>query len=468
MNPNDPRIEALYEFLRFPSVSTQSEHTPDLVACAEWVHEKLTSLGLESTIHPTGGQPVVVARSVPDPDKRTVLIYGHYDVQPAEPLDLWLSPPFVPTLRDDRIYARGSTDNKGQILAHILGVGETLARDGTLPVNVIFLIEGEEEIGSPNLEAFLLAHRSDLACDVIALSDNGMVADFFPTLSYAMRGIAAMEVRVTGPSVDLHSGVYGGAVMNPATATARLAASLHDSDGRVLIPGFYDDVLAMHDWERAAAAASPVTDDDILAQTGSPALFGEAGYNSVERIGARPTAEVNGIGGGYQGEGTKTVLPASAFLKLTFRLVANQDPATILDLAETYLRAQCPPGVSLEIVRGHSGEPYFTDPMSPDGRAAQAALREVFERDPALHREGGSIPILSSFKKVLGADSLLPALASPDCAAHSPNENFPVRNFLAGITLNQILLAELARVPRTGIHGYRGDVPDLTATSHTA
>jgi acetylornithine deacetylase/succinyl-diaminopimelate desuccinylase-like protein len=335
-------------------------------------------------------------------------------------------------------------------------------------VNVIFLIEGEEEIGSPSLEAFLRAHRGELACDVICISDNGMVADFHPTLSYAMRGIAAMEVRVKGPAVDLHSGVYGGAVMNPATAAARLVASLHDDKGRVQIPGFYDTVQPLADWERAAAAASPASDEDLLAQTGSPSLFGEAGYSAAERIGARPTAEVNGIGGGYQGEGTKTVLPSNAFFKLTFRLVPCMEPEKILDLAEAHLRAHCPPGVTIEIERGHSGLPYFSDPTSADGQAAQRALERVFGSKPSLYREGGSIPILTTFKEVLGADALLPALASPDCAAHSPNENFPVRNFEAGIELNQALLEEFARAPRRGIHGYRGDVPDLEKTRRTA
>jgi acetylornithine deacetylase/succinyl-diaminopimelate desuccinylase-like protein len=467
MAPKNDPLALLLKFLRFPTISTQSERAEDLAQCAGWLGDLLKTSGLEAQVLPTAGQPVVLARTNHDPAKRTVLIYGHYDVQPPDPLELWESPPFEPTLRDGRIYARGSTDNKGQILAHILGVRETLARDGTLPVNVIFLIEGEEEIGSPSLDAFLREHRDELACDVICISDNGMVADFHPTLSYAMRGIAAMEVRVKGPSVDLHSGVYGGAVMNPATAAARLVASLHDDEGRVLIPGFYDTVQPLADWERAAAAECPVTDADLLKQTGAPALFGEAGYSALERIGARPTAEVNGIGGGYQGEGTKTVLPANAFFKLTFRLVSNMEPSKILEIAEAHLRAHCPPGVTLEIECGHSGEPYFSDPMSPDGQAVQRALERIFQSKPSLHREGGSIPILTTFKEVLGADAYLPALASPDCAAHSPNENFPVRNFEIGIRLNQALLEEFAKVPR-GIHGYKGDVPNLDRASRTA
>jgi acetylornithine deacetylase/succinyl-diaminopimelate desuccinylase-like protein len=468
MTPQDDPLALLLKFLRFPTISTQTEHAEDLRQCAGWLATLLQSIGLHAEVLPTAGQPVVFARTPHDPAKRTVLIYGHYDVQPPDPLELWETPPFEPTLRNDRVYARGSTDNKGQILAHILGVRETLAQTGTTPVNVVFLIEGEEEIGSPSLEAFLRGHRDELACDVICISDNGMAADFHPTLSYAMRGIAAMEVRVKGPSVDLHSGVYGGAVMNPATAAARLVASLHDDEGRVAIPGFYDAVLSLADWERAAAAECPVTDANILTQTGAPALFGEAGYSAIERIGARPTAEVNGIGGGYQGEGTKTVLPATAFFKLTFRLVPDMEPDKTLDLAEAHLRAHCPPGVTLEIERGHSGLPYFSNPMSPDGIAAQRALERVFGAKPSLYREGGSIPILTTFKEVLGADALLPALASPDCAAHSPNENFPIRNFEAGIKLNQALLEEFARVPSGGIHGYQGDVPDLSRAARTA
>ncbi len=459
--PTD-HLDLLFAFLRFPTISTQSEHDRDLVACAAWLSDLLASAGLESAVHDTPGHPVVLARTADfDSTKRTVLIYGHYDVQPPEPLDLWRTPPFKPTVVDGRLYARGSTDNKGQILAHILGVRDALAAHGSLPVNVIFLIEGEEEIGSPNLEKFLADHREDLRCDLVCISDNGMVADFYPTLAYALRGITALEAKVKGPSVDLHSGVYGGAVMNPATAAARLVASLHDDDGRVLIPGFYDDVQPMAEWEREAAASLPTSDADFLEQTGSPALFGEKGYTAVEQIGARPTAEVNGIGGGYQGQGSKTVLPAEAFFKLTFRLVANQDPAKISELAAAHLRAHCPPGVTLEIERGHHGEPYFTDPTTPDGVATLRALEQVFGEKPALLREGGSIPILTTFKKILGVESYLPALASPDCAAHSPNENFPVRNFEAGIQLNQVLLAEYAAVR------FKGDVHIEEKTTRT-
>jgi acetylornithine deacetylase/succinyl-diaminopimelate desuccinylase-like protein len=439
----DSRVNDLLEFLRFPSVSTQSEHVVDMIACAGWLKEKFLSLGFQADVHQTGGHPAVIARTPYDPARPTVLIYGHYDVQPPEPLGEWKTPPFEPEIRDGRIYARGSTDNKGQIMAHILGMGELLAGKATLPANVVFLVEGEEEIGSDNLASFLEKHQPELDCDVIVISDTGMVAHGYPTLTFSLRGIAALEFRVHGPTQDLHSGVFGGAVMNPATAAARLIASLHDHDGRVAIEGFYDDVRPILDWEREAAAALPITDADICALAGVSELAGEPGFTSIERLGARPTVEVNGMGGGYQGEGTKTVLPREAFAKLTFRLVPNQSGEDILRLAEAHLHARCPRGVRLEILPGNCGEPYYTDPNSLYGKAALRALERVFGRKPALMREGGSIPILTTFRKILGAESLLLALASPDCHAHSPNENFPLENFFSGIRLSQAVIEEI-------------------------
>jgi acetylornithine deacetylase/succinyl-diaminopimelate desuccinylase-like protein len=443
---SDPHLDLLFEFLRFPSVSTNPERKSDVAACAQWLGEKLTGFGLRAELHATAGHPIVVARNEHRPGRRTVLIYGHYDVQPEDPVAEWKSAPFEPVVRDGVIYARGSTDNKGQILAHILGVAETLKARGELPVNLIFLIEGEEEIGSKHLEDFLAAHRDELRCDVIAVSDTGMIASGVPTFTYGLRGIAALEVIVRGPGTDLHSGIYGGAVANPATAVARLVANLHDSAGRVLIPGFYENVRPLAEWERTAWAKLPFGDADILSVTGAPALFGEEGYTSLERVWARPTAEVNGLGGGFQGVGTKTVLPREAFAKLTFRLVPDQTPHEILEKASAHLRAACPPGVTLELRPGHGGEPYVTDPHSSFGKAAQAALHRAFPGgELALIREGGSIPIINTFQRILGVDTLLLGLALPDCAAHGPNENFPVENFAAGIRLNQALLEELAR-----------------------
>lgn len=439
-------LKTLFTFLSFPSVSTDSKHREDVRNCADWIVRKLSSMGLATELHETPGHPIVVARNEHQPDRKTVLIYGHYDVQPVDPVSLWSSPPFSPEIRDGRIWARGATDNKGQMLAHILGVGKTLEANGELPVNLIFLFEGEEEIGSPNLAPFLKAHRDALKCDIIAISDTGMVAPNTGTLGYGLRGIACCEVKIIGPVRDLHSGIFGGAIANPATAIARLVASLHDADGKVAIEGFYDDVRPLETWEREMWAKVPgLSDQDYLGVTGSPAAFGEPGYSSAERVFARPTAEVNGIGGGYQGEGSKTVIPSESFVKFSFRLVPDQDPQKILQQVKTHLEKHCPPGVKLEIEIGHDGKPYACDPHSNFGQAAQRALKRTFPGEPMLIREGGSIPIVQAFREILGVDTLLLGLALSDAQIHSPNENFPIENFEAGIRLNQALLEELSK-----------------------
>jgi len=440
-----PELEDLFSFLRFPSISTDSQHAGDVRACAEWLVAKLAGMGMASELHETPQHPIVVARNAHEAGRRTVLIYGHYDVQPVDPVGLWASDPFAPVIRDGRIWARGATDNKGQMMAHVLGVEKTLREQGELPVNLIFLFEGEEEIGSPHLAAFLLEHRDALRCDVVAISDTGMVAPGVPTLGYGLRGIVCCEAILRGPKGDLHSGLFGGSVANPASAIARLVASLHTPDGRVAIDGFYDHVRALEPWEREMWAKIPgVSDEDFLEVTGSPGLFGEAGYSSAERTWARPTAEVNGIGGGYQGEGSKTVLPAEAFVKLSFRLVPDQSPQEIIEKVQSHLVRHCPPGVELEVRVGHDGKPYATDPNSRFGLAAQRALRAAFGAEPVLIREGGSIPIVQTFRDTLGVDTILLGLALSDAAMHAPNENFPVENFEAGIRLNQALLNELA------------------------
>ena len=442
---NQSAIDEYFRFLRFPSISTEPEHAGDVAACAQWLGEKLSSLGLQTEVHPTARHPIVLARNEHRAGRRTVMIYGHYDVQPVDPLDLWTTPPFEPRLENGIVFARGSTDNKGQIFAHILGVEESLREAGELPVNLIFLIEGEEEIGSANLETFLHSHREELRCDLIAISDTGMVASGVPTFTYGLRGIAALEVRVTGPATDLHSGIYGGAVTNPATALARMIASLHDDEGRVAVPGFYDGIPPLAAREREAWAKLPLSDADILSFTGSPALSGEAGFTTLERIWARPTIEVNGMASGFQGPGSKTIIPREAFVKLTCRLVPDQEPAAVVEKVKAHLVAHTPKGVGVTFHGGHGGEPYVTDPHSTFGQAAQRALKIAFPgKDLALIREGGSIPIVNTFRKVLGVETLLLGLALPDCRAHAPNENFPIENFFAGIRLNRALLAELA------------------------
>ena len=437
-------LDLLFELLRFPSVSTKADHAPHMLACAQWLQALLRESGFETEVCVTGGHPAILARGPHVPGRPTVLIYGHYDVQPAEPLHLWTSPPFEPALRNKRVFARGSTDNKGQILAHILGARHLLREEGTLPVNLIFLIEGEEETGSTHLDDFIRARRNDLRCDVIAISDTGMVAEGYPTLTQSLRGIAAMEVFLRGPVTDLHSGIFGGAVVNPAAALVKILAALHDPRGRVAVPGFYDDVENIPAAEREMLAALPVTEADYQRETGVLLLDGEEGYSSLERIGIRPTAEINGLTSGYQGEGTKTVLPSTASAKLTFRLVPKQKPDRVLNLVEIHLQNLLPPGIEMEIVRGHGGMPYVLDLKSPWCGAARRALEQTFGREPALMREGGSIPIVQKFRDLLGSDTLLLGLAAPDCKAHAPDENFPVDSFEAGIRLHQHLLRELA------------------------
>ena len=440
------QLEDLFSFLRFASISTDSNHSGDVRACAEWLIDKLNHMGLDTELHETAQHPIVVARNKHVAGKKTCLIYGHYDVQPVDPVELWDSPPFEPKIRDGRIWARGATDNKGQMLAHVLGVEQSLEEDGELPVNLIFLFEGEEEIGSPNLMPFLQQHKDELKCDVIAVSDTGMVAQGVPTMGYGLRGIACCEVTVKGPSGDLHSGVYGGAVANPATAVARLVASLHDAEGNIAIEGFYDEVRPLEQWERDMWADVPgMTEQDMLAITGSPALFGEPGYSSAERLWARPTAEVNGIAGGYQGEGSKTVLPAEAMAKFSFRLVPDQDPKDIMKKVQAHLEKHAPEGVTVEVEVGHDGKPFYADPNSENGKAGQAALKAAFGKEPVLIREGGSIPIIQDMKEIFGVEALMLGLALPDCQIHAPNENYYVENFEAGIRLNRALLRELGK-----------------------
>jgi acetylornithine deacetylase/succinyl-diaminopimelate desuccinylase-like protein len=438
-----PHLTEFFDFLRFPSISTDRRHREDVRNCADFLMRKFTDIGLKPELHETPGHPIIVARSEAKPDRPTVLIYGHYDVQPVDPVAEWKTPPFEPTLVGDKIFCRGATDNKGQHFAHILGVAETLKEKGELPVNVIFLLEGEEEIGSPNLAPFLATHKDELKCDVCAVSDTGMIGPGIPTMTYGLRGIACLEFKIHGPTLDLHSGVYGGAVPNPATIVSRLVASLHDEKARVQIAGFYDSVVDLEAWEREMWASLPDGNAATLVETGARGLLGETGYTALEQRWGRPTAEVNGIGGGYQGEGSKTVIPREAMAKLSFRLVPDQNPQEILDLAAAHLKAHCPDSCRIDVELGHYGPAYVMDPHSTHGKAAQRALQRAFAGEPRLIREGGSIPIIQHIKDILGVDSLLLGLALPDCQIHAPNESFTVTNFEAGIRLNRALLEEL-------------------------
>jgi acetylornithine deacetylase/succinyl-diaminopimelate desuccinylase-like protein len=441
----DAALSQYLDFLRFGSISTDPKYKAQVNACADWLVAKLKSIGLDTALHQTAGHPVVVAHGPKKPGRLTVLIYGHYDVQPVDPLDLWKRPPFNPGIENGIVTARGASDNKGQIFAHILGLEAVLKETGDLPANVIVLIEGEEEIGSPNLAPFLETHRDELACDVVIISDSSMVAPGVPTFTYGLRGIAAIEVTLTGPDHDLHSGIFGGAVENPVTVLARLIAGLHDKNLKVALDGFYDGVKPLEKWERSAWKKLPLDDAELLKISGTPALRGEKGFTPIERIWARPTAEVNGFGGGYQGEGTKTVLPSNAMAKFTFRLVPGQEPKKIIAIVEDYFRKNVPPSVRMHLSPGHAGEPYLVDPHAGFGAAAQKALGRLFPgKKPALIREGGSIPIVADFKHVLGADTLLLGLALADCNAHSPNETFPVAHLELGARLNRYVLEEIA------------------------
>ncbi len=444
--PTEAALAQFLDFLRFGSISTDSKYKDQVLACADWLQNKLTAIGLEATQHETPGHPIIVARGPSQEGRPTVLIYGHYDVQPVDPLDLWHRPPFNPGVEKGVITARGASDNKGQIFAHILGIEQVLKEKGDLPVNLILLIEGEEEIGSPNLASFLDAQREALTCDVVVISDSSMVAPGHPTFTYGLRGLSAIEVTVTGPDHDLHSGIFGGAVENPVTVLARLIAGLHDKNLKVKLDGFYEGVRPLAPWERKAWKRLPLQDAELLRMTGAPALRGEKGYTPLERIWARPTAEVNGIGGGYQGEGTKTVLPSKAMAKFTFRLVPDQDPRKIIEIVQAYFHDNAPPSVRLHLLPGHSGEPYLVDPHAGFGVAAQKALGRLFPgKKPALIREGGSIPIVADFKTILKADTLLLGFALPDCNAHSPNETFPLAHLDLGANLNRYVLEEIGR-----------------------
>jgi len=440
-------LKDLFTVLSFQSISTDPAYAPEVRKNADWLVEKLSSLGLTTTLNDTPGHPIVIAQNDHTKGRPNVLLYGHYDVQPVDPIDLWDTPPFEPTIIGDKIFARGATDNKGQHMAHLKAIEQLLTEEGELPVNLTVLLEGEEEIGSPNLVPFLEANKDTLPCDIIIVSDTGMVAPSTGTMGYGLRGISCCEVSLEGPSSDQHSGCIGGAIANPATEIARLVSSLHDDQGRVMIDGFYDDVEPLAEWERDMWAEVIGMDEaSMLALTGAPALHGEAGYSSAERLWARPTAEVNGIGGGYQGEGSKTVLPSTAFCKLSFRLVPNQDPDDIYEKVKAHFEKHTPEHITLKVDKGHGGHPYRSDPHDRFGKIAQSALKTVFKNDPVLIREGGSIPIISDFKRILGADTLMLGLALPDAQIHAPNENFPVENFEKGVELGKTLIKALGKL----------------------
>ncbi len=439
-------VAELCDYLRFPSVSAQPQHKKDLRACAGWLVDHCRHIGLDTRLCPTAGHPIVVAKTPRGKGSRKphFMIYGHYDVQPPEPLELWKSPPFAPRIQGRSIYARGAMDNKGQNFAHLKAIEAYLQTGTPLPCDLTFVIEGEEEVGSANLAKFLKSHRAELNCDAVVISDTDIPSPKHPALAYSLRGIIAFEITVRGPSRDLHSGVFGGAVENPAMALARLLAQLRDASGRVTIPGFYDDVAPLSAYERKQFARLPIKDRDLQKLLGVTKLFGERGFTPAEQRSARPTFEINGLTSGYQGEGSKTIVPAWARAKITCRLVPNQRPAKICELVCQHIKKICPPTVRLEIEAGHGAEAYLVSPTSARARAALRALKAAFGCTPVLMREGGSIPIVNDFKKILGADSLLLGLGLPDGNAHSPNEKFNIDCFAKGQAMSAHLWRELS------------------------
>ncbi|MCG3147083.1 MAG: Succinyl-diaminopimelate desuccinylase [Verrucomicrobiae bacterium] len=436
-------LTELQQLVRFPSVSAQPKHTGDIRACCDWVANHFRQIGLRVIVHKTAGHPIVEASTPRLPGLPAVLVYGHYDVQPPEPFDLWKTPPFGAVVRAGKIHGRGASDNKGQFFAHVKAVEALLATSQPLPVNLTFLIEGEEEIGSEALMKFCKQHARRLRAEYIIISDTGMYAKDLPTFTYATRGLTALEVRLDGPGRDLHSGVFGGSVANPVMQLARLLATCTDAKGRVTIPGFYAAVQPLADWERRAWRKLPVNDKRYAAALGAPTVTGETGYTTLERRWARPTFEINGITGGYQGPGSKTIVPAWASAKITCRLVPNQSPEKVRAQVIRHLRRHCPKTVRLTIEPGHCAPAFLTPPTGRGAKAALVALEKAFGQPPVCVREGGTLPILDVFRRHLRGEILLVGLGLGDDNWHSPNEKMELNNFYRGIAMSAELLQRL-------------------------
>lgn len=441
----DALLAELSEFLRIPSVSTNPERAGDVRRAAEFLIQKLTALDFETQIFDTPRHPIVYAERKVSETAPTVLIYGHYDVQPPEPLGLWTTPPFEPTVRDGALYARGASDDKGQIYAHVQGVEAVLQQTGDLPLNVKFVIEGEEEIGSPNLIPFVESHKDLLAADIVLISDGAMAAPETPTITYGLKGLAYLEVHVRGAAMDLHSGAFGGAAPNPINGLAKMIAALHDDEGRVTVPGFYDAVIDITPEEREVFARAPFDERALAQELVVSAFPGEAGYTVLERLWARPTLDCNGIGGGFQGEGSKTVIASEAMAKISCRLVPNQTPQDVTKKLGDYLRSLAPAGLSVEIIDLHGGDGVLTPLSSRAVQTAGAALAEVYGKETVFARTGGTIPVGSTFQKGLGADVVFVGLGLESDRAHSPNEKFDLVNYYRGIEVSAALLEAFAK-----------------------
>jgi len=443
----DRFVDDLKAVLRIPSVSAKAEHKPDCARCAAFIADHLKSLGMTRVeVVPTAGHPIVYAEWLGAPGKPTVLLYGHYDVQPVEPLELWHTPPFEPTLRDGKLYARGAVDDKGQVYMHLNAIEAHFKVNGKLPINLKLVIEGEEEVGSENLAAFLRARRRELDADVIVVSDTAMLGPDQPALTYGLRGILYTQIEVVGPSHDLHSGHFGGAVQNPANALCTIVSALKDGDGRITVPGFYDKVRKIEAKERELLRTAPFDEKSYLHESGAPQAFGESGYTTLERISVRPTLDVNGMWSGYTGEGSKTVLPSFAAAKVSMRLVPDQDPDELFQRFETYVKRLAPPGVTVTVKDMHNATPFVTDPEHPMLECARRALSRAWNKPVAMMREGGSIPVMATFQETHDLPSILMGFGLDDDNVHAPNEKFSLSSFYGGTNSVAYLYEELAAV----------------------
>ncbi|MGB3183595.1 MAG: dipeptidase [Cyclobacteriaceae bacterium] len=426
-------VDELFDLLRIPSVSADSKFKADVRSAAEWVREKILEAGADTAeLHETEGHPIVYGEKIIDPSLPTILIYGHYDVQPADPYELWDSPPFEPVVKNDKIYARGAADDKGQFYMHIKAL-ETLNNTTGLPCNVKMMIEGEEEVGSENLDVFVKNNKELLKADVIVISDTSMISNEHPSITTGLKGLSYLEVEVTGPNRDLHSGTYGGAVANPINELCRMIASLQDENNRITIPGFYDKVAELTLEERKELAKAPFDEEAYKKELNVDGLAGERGYTILEQLGIRPTLDVNGIWGGYTGEGAKTVLPSKAHAKISMRLVPDQEHHEITELFVKHFESIAPKGIKVKVTPHHGGQPAVVSIDSPGYEAASRAFEEAWNKRPVPTRDGGSIPIVALFQKELGLDSILLGFGLNSDAIHSPNESYGIFNFIKGI-----------------------------------
>jgi acetylornithine deacetylase/succinyl-diaminopimelate desuccinylase-like protein len=443
----DRYLSELKQYLAIPSISALPQHQADVRRCGEWTAEEMRRIGLENVrVIDTPGNPVIYGDWLHAAGKPTMLFYGHYDVQPVDPVDLWQSPPFEATVRDGEIYARGAADDKGQVFMHLKAIEAHLKKGGSLPLNVKLVIEGEEEVGSVNLDNFIREHKAALAASVVVISDSAMFDRGVPSICYSLRGLAYLQIDVRGTASDLHSGVFGGAVINPAMALAQMLAQMKDRGGRIKIPGFYDDVRPLEETERAEWHKLPFNEKKYRKDLGAPKLFGESGYTTLERVWGRPTFEVNGLLSGFTGEGAKTVIPAVAMAKVSMRLVPDQDPDKIATLFENYLKKIAPKAVEVKVTRLHGGKPWITGFDNIFVRAAGRAIEQGFGRAPVFCREGGSIPVVSTFQEELGVPAVLFGVGLPDENAHAPNERLDLDNFHNGIVASAVLYDELSKL----------------------